>query len=93
MAHVALIEAARIHVVKSGQGYIVEAAIPWKALMMSAPVGETIAGDFGVTFSGRNGQDTVRRVYWSNKATGIVNDEVAELRMDPEKWGLIRFVK
>jgi hypothetical protein len=93
MAHVALIEAARIHVVKSGQGYIVEAAIPWKALMMSAPVGETIAGDFGVTFSGRNDQDTVRRVYWSNKATGIVNDEVAELRMDPEKWGLIRFVK
>jgi hypothetical protein len=31
------------------------------------------------------------RVYWSNKATGIVADEVEELKMQPSLWGEFDF--
>ena len=91
--HVSVIADAEIAVHKSENSYIVEAAIPYGNLGFTIKDRQTLRGDFGVTFSGRNGQDTVRRLYWSNKATGIVNDDVAELRLEPENWGTIRFTK
>lgn len=31
------------------------------------------------------------RSYWSNQATGIVAEEVAELQLTPGNWGKISF--
>jgi L-fucose isomerase-like protein len=37
------------------------------------------------------GKDTVLRTYWSNQETGIVADEVFELKMSPNNWGVLTF--
>jgi len=70
-----------------GKIYVVEAAIPLKELGVSLKPGLKLRGDLGVTYSDAEGKDTSLRVYWSNKATGIVADEVEELKMQPSLWG------
>ena len=42
---------------------------------------------------GRAGDDTLLRTYWNNQATGLVNDEVFELKMEPKNWGQILFAE
>jgi len=71
--------------VNKGQypGYLVQAAIPLKELGFTPEPGLTLRGDVGVTYSDPEGKDTNLRVYWANQATGIVADEVEELRMQP----------
>ena len=51
--------------------------------------GLTLSGDFGATFGDAPGKDTVLRSHWNNQATGLVADEVDELRLDPKNWGKI----
>lgn len=53
--------------------------------------GIKLCGDVGVTYSDPEGRDTNLRVYWSNKATGLVADEVEELKMQPRLWGELTF--
>ena len=48
-------------------------------------------GGFGVTFGDTAGRDTVLRVFKFNKETGIVSDEVEELKLQPQNWGEIAF--
>jgi hypothetical protein len=31
------------------------------------------------------------RTWWNNQSTGIVSDEVFELKMEPANWGRITF--
>lgn len=71
----------------SDRQYVVEAAIPLKELGITLQPGMKLRGDLGVTYSDPEGKDTNLRVYWSNKATGIVADEVEELKMQPALWG------
>lgn len=37
------------------------------------------------------GQDAVLRTYWNNQKTGIVDDEVGELMMEPKNRGELIF--
>jgi hypothetical protein len=74
-----------------GKGYVVEAAIPLAALGLGSLEGLTLRGDFGATHSDTNGHETTLRTFWSNQATGIVNDEVFELKMEPRNWGKLIF--
>lgn len=46
-----------------------------------------LRGDFGVTFGTPSGDDTALRLDWNNQNTGLVNDEVFELRLEPNRWG------
>lgn len=69
------------------KAYMVEAAIPLKDLGVTLKPGLALRGDVGVTYGDPAGKDTNLRVYWSNKATGIVADEVEELKMQPAMWG------
>ncbi len=88
MDFVKTIEGVKIEAKPSGnKGYIVEAAIPLKALGVSLKPGLKLRGDLGVTYSDPEGKDTNLRVYWSNQAAGIVADEVEELKMQPALWG------
>lgn len=72
-----------------GQGYTVQAAVPWKTLGTTPRAGMVLRGDLGVTHGNRAGNDTVLRSYWANLNTGLVSDEVGELMMEPANWGEI----
>jgi hypothetical protein len=82
---------ARIEVKRRGDAYLVELAIPLATLGLKPEDGLTLRADFGVTHGDPGGRDTVLRSYWSNQDTGIVNDEVFELEMEPKNWGELRF--
>lgn len=68
-------------------GYFVEAAVPWKALDVRPGAGLKLCGDVGVLFGDNNGTQTVSRQYWSNRATGLVNDVPGEAELTPDLWG------
>ncbi len=77
--------------VHAGQGYTVEAAIPLAALGLKPLPDVVFAGDIGVTHGDPAGSRTRLRSYWSNQKTGLVDDAVFELQMEPPAWGEIRF--
>ena len=91
MDYVAPAPEAKITVTKRGDGYTVEAAVPLASLGLTPQPGLTLAGDFGVTFGDPAGQRTRLRSYWSNQHTGIVDDAVFELMMEPRNWGRLTF--
>ena len=91
VADVRVLTDADLKVEKRGDGYVVQAAIPWAALEMAAPAGRTLRGDFGVTYGDAAGQRTRLRSYWSNQHTGLVDDVVFELLLEPRYWGDITF--
>jgi len=75
----------------AGKVYVVEAAIPLTELGVSLKPGLKLRGDLGATFGDPVGKKTTLRAYWSNQATGIVADEVEELKMQPALWGEFSF--
>lgn len=68
-------------------GYFVEAQIPWSRLGIHPVSGLRLKGDVGVLFADNGGTTTVSRQYWSNKATGLVNDVPGEAELTPNLWG------
>ena len=68
-------------------GYFVEARIPWKDLGVQPKPGLKLRGDVGILFAENGGRVTVSRQYWSNKATGLVNDIPGEADLTPNLWG------
>ena len=92
MEFVKMMDGVKIEAKPAGdKAYVVEAAIPLKQLGVSLKPGQKLRGDVGATFSDPVGKDTSLRVYWSNQATGIVADEVEELKMQPAMWGEFNF--
>jgi hypothetical protein len=71
--------------------YLVEATIPRAALDLKITPGTPLRGDIGVTHGDPAGQRTRLRSYWTNQHTGIVDDAVAELMLEPKYWGQIQF--
>ena len=53
--------------------------------------GFATTGDFGATHGDKSDKDTMLRSHWNNQNTGICNDEVIELMMQPANWGEITF--
>jgi len=79
---------ADIRIVRSGEGYVVEAAIPWAQLGAQAPsAGAKLRGDLGILFADEAGIGVAERVYWSNPETGLVADVPGEIRLHPDRWG------
>jgi hypothetical protein len=89
MDSVTVVKDAVIKAGKHGNRYVVEAAVPLTALDLKTPA--ALRGDFGVTHGDTAGQRTRLRTYWSNQHTGIVDDAVFELMMEPKYWGEILF--
>ncbi|MEO8350215.1 MAG: sugar-binding protein, partial [Chthoniobacteraceae bacterium] len=87
VADVAVLPDARITFTKRNDGYVIEAAIPLAALEFTPSAGQTLHGDFGVTYGDPAGQRTRLRSYWNNQHTGIVDDAVFELMLEPKNWG------
>jgi len=89
MQSVTVLEDARIEVKVEAKHkrYTVEAAIPLPRIGLRLEPGLTLSGDIGATHGDPTGTDTVLRTYWNNQATGMIADEVFELKMQPRNWG------
>lgn len=66
-----------------------EISIPLASLGIKPTSGAKIKGDIGVLRG--NGNETTARVYWHNKATGIVSDVPDEAMLNPALWGTLEF--
>ena len=60
-------------------------SIPLKLLGLSPSPGERIKADIGILRGA--GNQTIQRVYWSDKATGITSDVPSEAQLSPDLWG------
>jgi len=60
-------------------------SVPLKTLGLKPTNGEKIKADIGILRG--NGSQTVQRVYWNNKATGITSDVPSEAELVPGLWG------
>lgn len=60
-------------------------SIPLDALGLHPAPGERIKADIGLLRG--SAVDTLQRVYWSNKATGITSDVPSEAELTPNLWG------
>jgi len=80
---------AKITVKPGPKMYVVEAAIPLAGLGLK-PEAQTLRGDFGATYGDPAGR-TRLRVHWNNQHTGLVDDAVFELMMEPNNWGELMF--
>ncbi|MEZ0265154.1 MAG: hypothetical protein ACAI43_10540, partial [Phycisphaerae bacterium] len=67
--------------------YTVELALPLALIDLKPAPGAGARIDFGVTHGDAAGADTQLRTHWSNQDTGLVSDEVYELKMNPGNWG------
>ena len=66
-----------------------EISIPLEKLGLQVKAGDVIRGDVGLL----RGDDTqtLQRVYWCNKATGITADVPSEAELTPRLWGVWEF--
>jgi len=93
MGYVDVVHEAKItvNIRPDRHGYTVEAAIPLTALDFTPQPGVAYHGDFGVTFGDPAGARTRLRSYWANQVTGLVDDAVFELLLEPKNWGILVF--
>lgn len=92
MDYVGVVPDVKITVTRGDKGTTIEAAVPLAVLGLKPTEGLALRGDFGATYGDPAGQRTRLRVYWSNQQTGIVDDAVAELMMQPRNWGDLKLV-
>ena len=79
---------AKIAVNRSGNSYLVKAAVPLGDLGLDASAfGKLLRCDFGVIYGDAEGTTNIFRNYWSNQATGLVNDVPGEIMLTPNLWG------
>ncbi len=62
-----------------------EFSIPLTALGWKPAPGQSFKGDIGILRG--DGAQTLQRVYWNNKATGITADVPSEAELSPALWG------
>ncbi|MCW1915099.1 hypothetical protein OJ996_16045 [Luteolibacter sp. GHJ8] len=85
------LEAVQIRAERGGESYRVDVAIPLAELGLSDPANLSLRGDFGVIYGDAAGTLNIFRNYWSNRATGLVNDVPGEIMLSPNLWGNIHF--
>ncbi|MBC2603774.1 FlgD immunoglobulin-like domain containing protein [Puniceicoccus vermicola] len=85
---VEVLDDATVDVKTDRQGYMLEARIPVAGLgLPSDGTSANLLGDFGVIYGDEGGNINVLRSYWSNDATGLVNDVPGETMINPALWG------
>jgi len=87
---VEVVEEAKVRVVKRSSSYLIEAAVPLKAIGLELKKGQVLRGDLGFISSDAAGRINTARTYWSNKQTNLVNDEPSESWLYPERWGELK---
>ena len=74
-------------------GYSVLVTVPLADLGIVPATIDATRGVVGVIFSDPSGTNRAARIYWFNKNTSMVNDVPSEARMEPNRWGPMRFTK
>jgi hypothetical protein len=87
--YVAVLKDVKITVTPKDKAHVVQAAIPFAALGVKPAPPMVWRADFGATHAGPDVGRTRLRTYWNNQETGIVDDAVFELMMQPKNWGEI----
>ncbi len=80
------LNSAKIAVTKNGDSYTVEAEVPLAELGLGSNA-VNLRGDFGVVYGDAEGTANIFRNYWSNQATGLINDVPGEIMLTPNLWG------
>ncbi|HLY09225.1 MAG TPA: hypothetical protein VKW04_07995, partial [Planctomycetota bacterium] len=75
---------------QKGEHGLFEMSIPLAVLGLKPEAGKSIRGDVGLLRG--NGFQTMQRVYWQNKATGLISDVPGEAMLTPQLWGKLQFV-
>ena len=78
---------AAVTLAGSGGDYVL--SVPLALLGLSPAAGLEIRGDVGILRG--NGFQTLQRVYWHNKASGLVSDLASEAELTPPLWGKWKF--
>ena len=81
------LDAAQIAVNRAGNAYTVDVAVPLADVGLAPGEGKPLRGDFGVIYGDAAGTTNIFRNYWSNQATGLVNDVPGEIMLTPGLWG------
>ena len=85
------LDLAKIAVQRESNLYRIEVAVPLADLGLTSAAGLGLHGDFGVIYGDGQGTVNVFRNYWSNQATGLVNDVPGEIMLSPNAWGELTF--
>ncbi len=85
------LDGAKIAVQRQGDRYTVDVSVALADLGLGAAPGKALRGDFGVIYGDPGGTLNMLRSYWSNAATGLVNDVPGEVMLTPSLWGTLRF--
>jgi hypothetical protein len=73
-----------------GEGTVVEAAVPLKALGLQVRDGLALKMDWGILSTG-DGNSVRERQYWANRTATGTSDESFESRLEPHLWGQVVF--
>jgi len=85
------VEDVSSHLRLAGKDGDFEFSIPLSVLGVRASPGLSINGDVGILRG--NAFQTLQRVYWSNKASGITADVPSEAELTPRLWGRVQFTR
>jgi hypothetical protein len=77
----------KVQLANNGGDY--EVSVPLDVLGLAPKAGLRLRGDLGLLRG--DGMQTLHRVYWSNKATGITADVPSEAMLTPQLWGTWEF--
>jgi hypothetical protein len=78
---------AQIVLVQDGKNY--ELSVPLSLLRLKPQAGQSIKGDIGILRGNRF--QTMQRLYWNNKSTGLTSDLASEAELMPQLWGTFVF--
>jgi hypothetical protein len=85
------LDSVKIVVTRDSGRYRIKASVPLSELRLDSAAGVQLRGDFGVIYGDAAGTVNVFRNYWSNPATGLVNDVPGEILLTPALWGDLQF--
>lgn len=88
---VEVLAGARVAVNKSAGRYVVEVAIPLRAVGLKPAPGLVLRGDMGFISADAQGQINVARTYWANPNTNLVSDMPIEAWLPVGEWGSWKF--
>jgi hypothetical protein len=77
----------KVGIVQEGGDYLV--AIPLNLIGLNPSSTPSLCGDIGILRG--DGDHTIERVYWNNKATALTADVPSEAKFLPQLWGRIVF--
>jgi len=88
---VGILPEAQIKVTRSGDRFVLEAAVPLKAIGLDPERLQQARGDVGRVMGDQTGTAATSREYWSNKNTALMSDLPSEAGLQPNLWGLFRY--